>query len=166
VRPNVAFSCKTLRATYPQYLYFYIHGQGGIGKSFLVGRYQQMAREKGALTALTNEAEATAVRDQSIVQAMGRLAGELAEAGGALEPFDARYERYRQCMREIAADENAPHGALDRLGRVMTRAAMSAARETIIGAAIVEGGLELARTSEDALVKEGGAWPRYVARKF
>ena len=63
------FGCEV-----PEHLIFALHGQAGIGKSFLVARYQAIARENGALTALTNKAEATAVRERSILRAMARLA--------------------------------------------------------------------------------------------
>ena len=38
------FGCEV-----PEHLIFAIHGQAGIGKSFLVARYQMIARENGAL---------------------------------------------------------------------------------------------------------------------
>jgi len=70
--------CSTFRRNFvyevPEHLIFALYGQAGIGKSFLVERYREIARENGAVTALTNEAEATAIRERSIVRAMGRLA--------------------------------------------------------------------------------------------
>ncbi|MGV9237473.1 BREX system ATP-binding domain-containing protein, partial [Streptomyces nigra] len=35
---------------------FHVHGQAGVGKSFLLRELEQLAREKGALTASVDEA--------------------------------------------------------------------------------------------------------------
>ena len=147
----------------PEYLVFWIHGQAGIGKTFLVGWYQATAREQGALTALTDEAEATAVRERSIVRAMGRIAGELAQAGGRLDAFARRYQGYQQCMRRIEADPNAPHGAFDRMRRAL--AAMSSISLTP-GRPALGGALDAAGSTEDAAVEWVGNWAAYVARTF
>jgi hypothetical protein len=152
----------------PEYLYFYIHGQGGIGKSFLVGHYQTIARQQGARTALTTEAEATPLREDSIVGAMERLSDDLCEDGRPLLPaFAARCARYRACMREVAADKNAPRGLADRVGPAAIKAGMGAAKETVIGAAVTAGGLVLAGSSEEDLAQRvGDAWSQYLARRF
>ena len=93
---------RNFGAESPEYLAFAIHGQAGIGKSFLVDYYRTIARERGGLTALTNEAEATAVREQSIFRAMARLAEELADAGAPLNEFG----EVRVCQRFSAGEDN------------------------------------------------------------
>ena len=76
-------------------LLFAIHGQAGMGKSFLSARYQRMARRNGAATALTNETEAAAMEHTSTLRARGRLAEQLGDAGfnrdlGGRHPSAAR----------------------------------------------------------------------------
>ena len=156
---------QNLGSDLPEFLIFAIYGQAGIGKSFLLSRYQDIAREKGALTALTTEAEATAVQDASIVGAMGRLAAEMAEAGKPLKGFEKGYQRYQACMRTIEADKHAPQGLFDRAARALTRAALSAADKTLVGP-IVNGMQEVVGKDQDDLVHEAGAWATYVATKF
>src|ERR687888_2128446 len=43
------FFQKQIALTPPRYLVFYITGQGGVGKSTLLNRYQEMAKERGFL---------------------------------------------------------------------------------------------------------------------
>lgn len=119
-------------------------------KSFLVGRFREIAREYRAPTALTNEAEAEALREQSIVKAMGRLAHELKEAGTPLAGFEKRYEKYKDCMLEIEADPDAPRGAFELFGRTAARVALGAAKVTPAGAAV--GGLLAGSAVEEGLV--------------
>jgi tetratricopeptide (TPR) repeat protein len=149
----------------PEHLIFAIYGQAGIGKSFLVARYQSIARENGALTALTNEAEAMAIRESSILQAMARLAKQLAEAGAPLKAFDERYKKYRECLQEVEADPDAPQGVFDLLGRTTARLAIGAAKMTPVGQA-VGGFAKDVGVDEEALVEQAGAWTAYLAKKF
>ncbi|MES4792830.1 MAG: hypothetical protein C4321_07410, partial [Chloroflexota bacterium] len=67
-----------------------ISGQGGVGKSFLLHRFEEAARERGALTAWTDDTETTAVR------AMARLMEALGPNRPALKAFNERYCVYRQ----------------------------------------------------------------------
>jgi tetratricopeptide (TPR) repeat protein len=154
------FGCEV-----PEHLIFAIHGQAGIGKSFLVARYQAIARENGALTALTNEAEAMAIREQSILRAMARLAKQLAEADAPLKDFNERYQKYRECMQQVETDPKAPQGVFDLLGRTTARLAIGGARMTPVGQA-VGGFLKDVGVDDEALVEQAGAWTAYLAKKF
>jgi tetratricopeptide (TPR) repeat protein len=153
-------SCKA-----PEHLIFALHGQAGMGKSFLVARYQVTARENGALTALTDEAEATAVREQSVLRAMARLARQLAEAGAPLKAFDERYQKYRQCRQEIEADPAAPQGVFDSLGRKTVRVVIGGARMTPGGQA-AGGPLKDVGGYEQALVEQVEGWTAYLTERF
>jgi len=150
----------------PEYSIFAIYGQAGIGKSFLVGRYQKITQENKGLTALTNEAEATAIKEQSILQAMARLAHQLTQANTPLETFNLRHQDYRQYMQEIESDPNAPPEIFDILGRTAARLAISAAKLTPPGQ-VVSGILKDTGASvEDTLVKQTGIWTTYLAKRF
>ena len=114
----------------PAHLIFFIHGLAGIGKSFLLARYQDIARQNGAITALTNEAEATATKHISILQAMARLARQLRDSGSPLKAFDRRYASYRTAMLQIEADDDPPPEWFDFLTRTTARVAMHAGAAT------------------------------------
>ena len=43
---------------------------------------------------------------------------------------------------------------------------MGAAGETVIGSAVIAGGLELTGSSEEAFAQRAGTWSEYVARRF
>ena len=146
-------------------LIFAFHGQAGIGKSFLVARYQEIASAKGALTAVTDEAEATAVRDQSIVRAMARLASQFAGAGAPLDTFDQSHRKYRDSIHQVEADPDAPAGTFGKLARATARIATGAAKATLVGQA-AEGALRELGAGEDQLVDWAEARGRYLAEKF
>ncbi|MBN1658285.1 MAG: ATP-binding protein, partial [Anaerolineae bacterium] len=155
---------RNLEMETPECLLFWIYGLAGIGKSFLVARFREMAGADGAATALTNEAEWAGGREQSIVNAMGRLARELREAGAPLPAFEKRFEKYRECMQEIEADPEAPTGAFELLGRTAARVALGAAKTTAVGT--MAGGLLAGSGMEEGLVDQAGQWAGYVARRF
>ena len=93
---------------------FALQGEPGVGKSFLTAHLQGVAREAGALTALTGgTGDARALREQAILSAMSRLAAGLAEAGAPLRVFEQRYKEYRECIAEVDQDPAAPHSASD-----------------------------------------------------
>jgi len=156
---------RTLSCKVPEHLIFALYGQAGMGKSFLVARYQAMARENGALTALTNEAEATAVREQSVLRAMARLARQLAEAGAPLRAFDERYQKYRACMQEVEADPAAPQGVFDSLGRKTVRLVIGGAGMAPGGQA-AGGPLKDVGGYEQALVEQVEGWTAYLTERF
>ena len=147
----------------PEHLIFALHGLAGIGKSFLVERYQAIARENEALTALTNEAEETAIREQSILKAMARLAEQLAEADAPLEAFNEQYQKYRECIQEIETDPGAPPEVFESLARATVRLAIGVIKTTPVGPAVDE---VLPKRAEDALVEWTGARAAYLAKKF
>ncbi len=149
----------------PEHLIFAIHGQAGIGKSFLIDCYQTIARENGALTAMTNEAEATAIQEQSILRAMARLAKQLSDADAPLKAFDEKYKKFREYMQQVETDPDAPQGVFDLLGRTTARLVTSGVRMTPVGQA-AEGLLKDVGVDGEALVEQAGAWTAYLARKF
>ena len=156
---------RNFEAGGPECLIFAVHGQAGIGKSFLVERYREIARGNGAVTALTNEAEATAIRERSIVQAMGRLAEQLREADAPLVDFNLRYEKYRECIQKVEADEDAPPEVFDLLGRATVGLAREAIETTPAGKV---GSKVLQRVGVDEGRVTGWAWTatKYLAKKF
>src|SRR5437764_5781119 len=64
-----------LKRTPPRYLVFYIMGQGGVGKTTLLTRYQEIASEMGFLLADCDE------QQKDVTTVLGRFAYQIVEQG-------------------------------------------------------------------------------------
>ncbi|MFN2111465.1 MAG: tetratricopeptide repeat protein, partial [Anaerolineae bacterium] len=102
----------------PAHLIFALHGPDGVGKSALLAQYRAIAEEHNAVTVQVDATQATAVREQTILQTMLRMAQQFAEAGTPFSAFDERYEEYMACTRMVAEDFHTPGGVFDLLGDV------------------------------------------------
>ncbi len=76
---------------------FHIHGNAGVGKTFLVRELEQIARERGALTAYVDESVG------SVPEAMAAMSREFAGQGHALKKFDRALAAYRERRHEAEA---------------------------------------------------------------
>ena len=138
----------------PSHLIFYITGQGGVGKTTLLNRYRQIAKDAGFLLVDCDEQE------REVPSVLGRFAHQLAERGFPLKRFDERYKTYRQKMNEIESDPDAPRGLAAMLGRTVVRAAYVVG-DTVPG---LRKGLEL--IPQEALETQASEWTSYLARKL
>jgi tetratricopeptide (TPR) repeat protein len=120
---------------------FSIHGDGGIGKTFLLGRLRQLARQAGRLCAIVDDG----VYD--VAEAMRSAAGQLERDGARLKRFTQRYEAYSRRQRDGGDRKGAQDGAAAAVTRATVRAGLGAARGTVIGGAIT-GALDPAATAE------------------
>jgi len=138
----------------PNYLIFYITGQGGVGKSTLLNRYKEIARDSNFLIADCDEQE----RDVPAV--LGRFAHRLAGQDMPLKRFAERYKTYRQKMNEIESDPEAPQGLASILGRTLVRATF------VVGDMVpgVRKGLEI--VPQDVLETQASEWTSYLAKKL
>ncbi|OKI03467.1 hypothetical protein A6A06_39005 [Streptomyces sp. CB02923] len=75
----------------------HLHGQGGVGKTSLVQRFEQMARELGALTVYADESV------HGVPEAMAEISDRLARQGSPLKPFDKLLATYRERRQEAEA---------------------------------------------------------------
>ncbi len=102
----------------PAYLIFAVHGPDGIGKSTLLSQYRTIAHEHNAVTVCVDAAQATAIREQTVLQTLLSMAQQFAAAGTPFTAFEERYEEYTTCMRMVAEDFNTPGGVFDLLGDI------------------------------------------------
>ncbi|MFJ6509103.1 tetratricopeptide repeat protein [Streptomyces sp. NPDC091879] len=111
---------------------FHVHGLAGVGKSTLIRRWEAVARESGAVTAVVGE-EAL-----SPVEAMEAVSSQLARQGSPLKAFDKQVAYYRQKRHEAEA---AMTGLLpdDDPGAASSPSAAIAAQIGIAGLAFVPG---------------------------
>jgi hypothetical protein len=102
----------------------HISGQGGIGKTTLMKRFQTMAKEKGILAAMVDE------RQEDVPQVFGEFAEQFAANGHKLESFAKRYKDYREKKGEVEADPEAPPGFAGFLGRTIAVGGVKMLRRT------------------------------------
>jgi tetratricopeptide (TPR) repeat protein len=131
-----------------------IFGQGGIGKTTLIKRFQILASEQGALTALTDESQF------DILDVLGALAEQLKKQGKPLKAFDERYRTYRQLKEQIESDPNLPSGISTLLGRVVGKVSVAVARQ-VPGA-----GIAVDFMGEEPIVGKFGEFASYLAHKI
>lgn len=145
---------RQLSLNKPDSLIFYITGQGGVGKSTLLNRYKDVARESNFLLAGSDEQE----RDVPAV--LGRFAQQLADQDMPLKRFHERYKTYKQKMNEIESDPEAPQGLASLLGRTLVRATF------VVGDMVpgVRKGLDI--VPQDVLETQASQWTSYLAKKL
>lgn len=91
-----------------------VHGDAGVGKSFLVNQFDRIAREQGC---------ATAYVDESVFDIPAVLAGivrSFARQGDPCKDFTKKSELYHEKRHELDADPATPDG----LSSVLTRSAV------------------------------------------
>ena len=93
---------------------FTIHGDAGVGKSFLTRQFTRIAREQGYLTAYIDET----VYDVPTV--MESIAADLARQGKRCKDFTERLDAWQRHRHELDADPAAP----EELSSVLTRSAV------------------------------------------
>ena len=132
---------------------FSVHGQGGVGKTTLIGQFQEAAQSSGALTATVDEVAG------SEVEAMGLVAGQFRAQGHPLKALEERYRVYRQRIQELEADPALPPGVPGLVGKTIARTALKLSRLTPAGAFT-----EL--LDEDAVSSHVGELTSFIARKL
>jgi tetratricopeptide (TPR) repeat protein len=131
-----------------------VSGQGGVGKTWLLRRFQRLAEETGVITACTDENE------EDVPSVMGRIVEQFDAQGHLFKTFAERYTVYRQRWQEIEADPEARSAFPTRLGRAVTKGSLDLARILPGVGAFVE------LLDEEPIVGKGGEFAAYVARKL
>lgn len=73
---------------------FHVHGNAGVGKSFLVRELEQLARERGALTAYVDESAG------SVPEAMAAISDRFARQGHRFKELDRLLATHRERRHE------------------------------------------------------------------
>lgn len=134
---------------------FNIHGQGGVGKSFLLQRFTQLAEEQHVLCPWSNEDQ------HDVVAVLVKTAQQLKALGVRFKAFDERYRTYQQKRDELEKDPELPPGLFDLMGK-------SATRLTLFTAAHVAGPVApaLALINPDELGSRMGEAVAFITRKL
>jgi tetratricopeptide (TPR) repeat protein len=93
---------------------FSVHGDAGVGKSFLLRQFARIARAHDRHTALVDESVV------DVPSAMEAIIGQLAEQGAPVRRYRKRFVTYRRYQEQLAADPAAPDG----VGSLLTRSAV------------------------------------------
>jgi len=140
--------------TYPEAFLFNVWGQGGVGKTTLLRRFEDIAKRHRAVAALTDEAI------DSVPEVMAEFARQLGAQGKPCEKFDERYKVYRQKRKELETDPEAPQGFSAFMGKTVARVGLSLGRQ-VPGA-----GAAIDLVDEKTVVDSAGEWAAYVTRKL
>ena len=136
-----------------------VWGQGGVGKSTLLGEYRRLAGQAGALSALVDR------DDKDAPAAMGRLAAQLLAAGGpdatlAFQKFTERHAAYQKKRGELETDPDAPQGLAGLFAGAATRLGAKLLRNSVPGSDIA---LDLV---EQPLAEQASLWAEFARRKL
>jgi tetratricopeptide (TPR) repeat protein len=133
---------------------FSIHGDGGVGKTFLVRQLQRVAAEHGAAAGYVDE------QLFGVPEAMARIAAQLSGRDQAMKGFTKLYENYRQRRGEVEADPQAPAGIASLMTHTAVRVGVESLR-TVPGV----GGLAAA-VDADALADQADRLRSFLGAKF
>jgi hypothetical protein len=133
---------------------FNIHGNAGVGKTYLTKQLRQAADDSGALTAYTDEAV------DDLTSAMSAIAEEFGRGGVRFREFEKRVAAYRQRRHELESDPDAPDGVAAFLTKTALTIGLHAARDVPIAGSI------LAPVDDAKVIDSADRAREYVARKF
>ncbi len=133
---------------------FEIVGQAGVGKTWLMRRFSQLAEAADGITAWTDDVET------DIPEVLGQFAEQFEQHGLPLKTFRERYRSYRQHRQELESDPSAPKGLPALMGRTLAKAGIGLARVNPLSSAVVE------LVGEDAITEQVSEWAIFVSQKL
>jgi tetratricopeptide (TPR) repeat protein len=133
---------------------FNIHGDAGVGKTFLVRQLRQAISSAGALVAYVDETS------DDVTSAMTVMAAEFGRAGSRFSDFEKRVTEYRQRRHELESDPHAPTGVAAFLTRTAVTIGLAAARD------IPFAGSLLAPVDAAAAAEQANLIREYLSRKI
>lgn len=137
-------------------LIWMVTGQGGMGKTTLLRRFQAILSEKEYLTTWVDE------RNQpSVIAIMGSIADQIEQQGYSIEPFVQHYKTYLKLKKEIEADPERPSGFAGIIGRAGGKLGVE-----LIKQLPVAGGITMGLIGEEVFVEKSGEIMDYLARRF
>ncbi|MFE9766083.1 BREX system ATP-binding domain-containing protein [Streptomyces sp. NPDC005808] len=125
---------------------FHVHGNAGVGKSFLVRELEQLARERGALTAYVDESVG------SVPEAMAAISDRFALQGHRFKELDRLLATHRERRHEAESTVVETVGMLE---PQPSPASMTAARAGLVGLGLVPGVGAFAGAVDPAQLAQG-----------
>ncbi|WRZ92323.1 tetratricopeptide repeat protein [Streptomyces sp. NBC_01007] len=125
---------------------FHVHGNAGVGKTFLVREMEQLARERGALTAYVDESVG------SLPEVMAAMSRQFAGQGYRFKELDRLLAAYHERRHEAEAAVLAPQEP-ERSGP--SAGSLTVARAGLVGLGMVPGVGALAGALDPAQLAQG-----------
>jgi tetratricopeptide (TPR) repeat protein len=133
---------------------FNIHGDAGVGKTFLTRQLERVAAADGALTGYVDETA------EDVAAVLTAIAKGFARGGSRLADFEKRADEYRRRRHELESDPQAPDGVAAFLTRTAVTVGLAAARDVPIAGSL------LAPVDPLVTAELANRAREYVARKF
>jgi len=133
---------------------FNIHGDAGVGKTFLTRQLHQIASRAGAVTAYLDETV------EDLASAMSAVAEEFSRGGVKLGDFEKRAAEYHQRRHELESDPHAPDGVAAFLTKTAVTIGLAAARDVPVAGSL------LAPVDAATAADQVNRAREYLARKF
>ena len=113
-------------AEIPEFMVFSVTGEGGVGKSTLLGRIEHIASVEphNAIVVICDD------KQTSPVLAMGFISEKLNEKGISHKEFDERYKKYGELRRELESDPKVPRSAVNVIARGVTDFTIKSLKKT------------------------------------
>ena len=133
---------------------FNIHGDAGVGKTYLTRQLEQIATGDGALAAYVDETA------EDVTAAMAIIAEQFSRRGARLSEFDKRAAEYRQRRHELESDQHAPDGVAAFITKTAVTIGLAAARGVPVAGSL------LAPVDAAIAADQVNQARAYLARKF
>jgi len=133
---------------------FNLHGDAGVGKTYLTKQLKQLATDAGALTAYSDETV------DDVTAAMSTIAEQFSRFGVRLGDFEKRAAAYRKRRHEMQSDPNAPAGVAAFLTATAVRVGLHAASGVPIAGSV------LAPVDPAAAAEQANRARAYLASKI
>ena len=111
---------------------FAVHGDGGVGKTFLIRKMDKLSVECGWLTAVTDETA------YDVLEVMASISRQLNGQGARLKRFEQQFARYRKRQHELEAGAPAGDDTASLVTQTVVRMGVGAARSLPGGGAVTE----------------------------
>jgi tetratricopeptide (TPR) repeat protein len=131
-----------------------LHGQGGIGKTTLLKRLLEIARDEGALTAFADESLSDAV------DVMASISKALHSQEVPLKNFEERHRRFLEILKQVQGDPDLPSGIPTIIGRTLGRVGIEVARQLPFGSGAVS------LLGQENIVSKLGEYAEFIAKKI
>jgi tetratricopeptide (TPR) repeat protein len=133
---------------------FNIHGDAGVGKTYLAKQYMRNAKDKGFVIAYSDETI------DDVTSAMHGIAKELSEQGVRFSEFGKRFAAYRQHRHELESNPNTPNEVAVSLTNAAVRIGLHA-----VGSVPIAGSV-LAALDPAAIASQANEARSYLVRKY
>lgn len=137
---------------------FTVHGNAGVGKTFLINQLQEVARSHGTVTACVDED----VYD--IPSVMAGIAAELSSQDRPLTNFAKRLATYQTRLQELEDDPHAPEGTPSFLTKAAVRIGVRAAQG--VAHSVPVAGQLLNMVDDAALSEQAERLRKYLSKKL